>query len=439
MSKKKSRIKINLLSIAFRNLGRHKVKTTLTLTAIAIGVGLYIWLDAWLLGCNLDSKRNLVNYETGSVKIYTKEYFDKKDELPMYESFDDYEPIIKKLDENGYNAAPHFVFTGSLMSEEQELPFVFIGIDPEKEIKVLKYNNYLEENSNFLDNQGFSILLGVRGAKDLKIKIGDNVRCSVTIDLKDEIGKIRHVHQVIDLNVAGIVNSPNPKTNGYIGYLPLDTLQDDKGLMLNGRITELCIRKKDAGLHELPGKDDSKVVIKKILGGIIPDSLIVIDYLEDAKDYLAMAAQDIVSSYIMIGILFILAIVGIANTMLMAIFERIKEIGMLRSMGMRDIDVMKLFILEASLIGLIGSIIGFIVGFPFDLHIIYIGIDYTKILEDANMQDIGYRVVGIFRGAWNFHTIILSPIIGTIVAGLTAIIPALKAIKMSIVDTLRFE
>src|SRR4030042_2545482 len=179
MSKAKSKIKINLLSIAFRNLGRHKVKTALTLTAIAIGVGLYIWLDSWLLGSNLDSKRNLINYETGSIKIYSKEYFDKKDELPMYESFDNYEPIIKKLDENGYNAAPHFVFTGSLMSEEQELPFTFIGIDPGKEIKVLKYNNFLEENSKFFDNQGFSILLGVRGAKDLKVKIGDKVRCSV--------------------------------------------------------------------------------------------------------------------------------------------------------------------------------------------------------------------------------------------------------------------
>jgi ABC-type lipoprotein release transport system permease subunit len=439
MSKKKSKIKINLLSIAYRNLGRHKVKTAITLTAIAIGVGLYIWMDAWLLGCNLDSKRNLVNYETGSVKIYSKEYFDKKDEMPMYESFSNYEPIIEKLDENGYNAAPHFVFTGSLLSEEEELPFIFVGIDPEKEVKVLKYNNFLEENSKFIDNNSFSVLLGVRGAKDLKVKIGDSVRCSVTIDMKDEIGKIRHIHQVIDLNVTGIVNSPNPKTNGYIAYLPLGILQDDKGLMLDGRITEICIRKKGTGLSELPGKDESKETIKKILNGIIPDNLILVDYLEDAKDYLAMSGQDIVSTYIMIGVLFILAIVGIANTMLMAIFERIKEIGMLRSMGMQDIDVMKLFILEASLIGLIGSIIGIIIGLPLDAWIIYNGIDYTKIFEDANMHDYGYRIVGVFRGAWNFHTIIASPIVATLAAGLTSIIPALKAIKMSIVDTLRFE
>ncbi len=434
-----SKAKINLLSIAFRNLGRHKVKTSLTLIAIAVGIALYIWMDAWLLGMNLDSKRNLINYETGSVKIYSKAYFEKKDELPMYESFKNYQPILKKLNESGFNAAPHFVFTGSLMSEEQELPFQFIGIDPEKEIKVLKYNNFLEEKSKFIDGQSFSTLLGVKGAKDLKVTTGDSIRCSVTIDIKDEIGKIRHVHQVIDLKVAGIVNSPNPKTNGYIAYLPLNILQDEKGLLLEGKITEICIRKKDVGLHELPGKDESPEKIKKILADILPDNLIVVGWQEDAKDYLAMSAGDIVSTYIMIGILFILAIVGIANTMLMAIFERTKEIGMLRSMGMKDWDVIKLFIFEASFIGLIGSIIGVLIGIPLDFWIIYKGIDYTNILEKSNMTDYGYRIVGIFRGTWNFHTIMAAPIVGTIIAGITAIIPAVKAIKMNIVDTLRFE
>ena len=64
-----SRVKTNLLSIAFKNLSRHRVKTTLTVVAIAVGIALYIWMDAWLLGMNLDSKRNLINYETGSTKI----------------------------------------------------------------------------------------------------------------------------------------------------------------------------------------------------------------------------------------------------------------------------------------------------------------------------------------------------------------------------------
>ena len=430
--------KINLLSIAFRNIGRHKVKTILTSTAIAIGIALYIWMDAWLLGMNLDSKRNLINYETGSVKIYSKDYFEKKDELPMYENFKNYKPIIDKLDKAGYNAAPHFVFTGSLLSQEQELPFIFVGIDPEKEKKVLNYYNFVEKGS-FVENGQFKTLLGVKGAKDLNITIGNSIRASITIDIKDELGKIRHVNQLIELTVGGIVNSPNPKTNGYIAYLPLDVLQDEKGLMLDGKITEICIRKKGVELHQLPKKDESSENITKILGSTLPSNLVAVGWKKDAKDYLAMSAGDKISTYITVGILFILAIVGIANTMLMAIFERTKEIGMMRAIGMKGSDIMRLFIFEAGFIGLIGSIFGVAFGLLLDYWIIYYGIDYTNVIEQANMQDFGYRIVGIFKGAWNFHTIIASPIVATLVAGITAILPAIKAVKMSIVDALRFE
>ncbi|MCK4797820.1 MAG: ABC transporter permease, partial [Spirochaetes bacterium] len=219
-------MKINLLSIAFKNLGRHKVKTILTSSAIIISIGLFIFMDALLYGMDIDSRRNLINYETGAAKIYSKAYFEKKDELPMYESYGDYEPIIKKLNEQAYNAAPRAVFVGSLLSVDQELPFILIGIDPQKENTVFKYHKFLEQDSRFVQNGQFKIIIGVKGAKNLNVGIGDKVRLSTTIDIKDEKGKIKHIHQLIDMSIGGIVNSPNPKTNGNIAYLPLDILQD---------------------------------------------------------------------------------------------------------------------------------------------------------------------------------------------------------------------
>jgi ABC-type lipoprotein release transport system permease subunit len=430
----------NILILAFRNLSRHKVKSALTISAVTIGVALYIWVDCFLLGVNLDSRRNLVNYETGSAKIYSKAFFEKKEELPLYESFSNYEPIMRKLSAEGYNSAPHSVFTGSLLSKDRELPFLFIGIDPILEKNVFKYYKFLEgADSRFVENGKFETLLGVRGAKDLGVMVGDKIRCSVTIDMKDDRSKIRHVYQIIDLVVSGIVNSPNPKTNGNIAYLPLDILQDEKGLMLNGSITELCIRQKGTTEAVLPGISESPEQIRSILGSALPENLAVVGWQEDAKDYLAVAMADVVSNYIPIIILLILAIVGIANSMLMAILERTKEIGMLRSLGMKDSDIIRLFFYEAGMIGFIGSAAGIVIGVGLDIFMIYHGIDYTKLMEDANMHDLGYRVVGIFKGAWNPHTIIGAGVIGTLVAAFTAIMPALRAVKTSIVDALRFE
>jgi ABC-type lipoprotein release transport system permease subunit len=61
-----------LLLLAFRNLNRHTAKTVITSLAIGIGVAAYLFVDAWLIGMNLDSRRNLIAYETGAAKIYTE-------------------------------------------------------------------------------------------------------------------------------------------------------------------------------------------------------------------------------------------------------------------------------------------------------------------------------------------------------------------------------
>jgi len=232
--------KIDFLKLAFRNIGRHKLKTFLTVLSIFIGLALYIFMDGWLLGVEIESLRNLVNYEIGSAKIYSKKYFEKKDELPMYEDFNDYKNIINTLNGKGYSAAPRFTFSGLLISQEKDVPFIFHGIDTKLENEVFRYDKFIE-SGEFVKENEFKVMLGVNGAEKLKVKVGDDVRVYTTIDKKDEKGRITHTHQVINLNVCAIINSPDPKVNGNTAYLPLSILQGDMGLLLDGSITEISI------------------------------------------------------------------------------------------------------------------------------------------------------------------------------------------------------
>ena len=438
---KVKRLKTNNLLFAYRNIYRHKTKTIITTFAIAIGVGAYLVLDAWLLGMNIDSKRNLVNFETGSSRIYSKKYFENKDELPLYESFNNYNQIINKLDNAGYDAVPHAVFVGSLFSNNSEFPFKFIGVDPKVDGKIFKYNEWFEKgtNSRFVEDNKFEIALGVKGAKDLGVNVGDVVRLSTVIDKKDETGKIKHINQLIELTVCGLINTTDPVTNGYIGYLPLSILQDDQGLLLDGYITDLSIRKKNASVTDLPSGKENPKVIKKILGNTLPDELIVVGWQEDAKDYIAASSGDNIYNRLFIVFFFIITLVGIANTMLMAVLERTKEIGMLKALGMTDFSVVKLFLTEAGLLGFIGSIIGIIISIPFIYYLIYHGVDYTDMIEKTGVNNFGYRVLGIFKAAWNFPTMFCSIIVVSFISSLTAFFPSMRAIKIKIVEALRFE
>ncbi|MDR1352854.1 MAG: ABC transporter permease, partial [Treponema sp.] len=88
---------IELARMALRNLARHKTKTVLTMVAVSVSVGLYICMDGWLTGMNIDSRRNIANFEIGAAKLQTGAYYAKKDDLPMYESFDHWEESAAAL------------------------------------------------------------------------------------------------------------------------------------------------------------------------------------------------------------------------------------------------------------------------------------------------------------------------------------------------------
>jgi ABC-type lipoprotein release transport system permease subunit len=566
---------IELKRMAFRNLARHKVKSILTIAAVTVSVAMYIWVDGWLEGMNIDSLRNIANFETGAAKLQTAAYYDKKDDLPMYENFENWEQSAAALDRAGFNSAPRFVFGGTLYSETASAPMEFIGCNPASEERLLRYADYIE-SGRYIRNGAFEIVLGAVTADKLKVGIpqrptrnelddilaglppGDrgfvenlyeaapvksggvfapkeeaplpgkerrvlkknipradmdrywkilagtgrmNVRIFTVIDIKaapvsvrkdrfdvdlapvlppdeleafyaayqfddlteawylvsgdgalqarvlaamvraDYAGAIRHVNQLISAVVVGLINSPNPKTNNNTAWIPLDVLQDDAGLMLDGHVTELLIRIKGADDSSVPGKNESPDAVKAALAGTgytLPPGQDIFPWQAYVADYLGASAGDNISSRIMVIILFILSFLGIANTMLLAVLERTKETGMMRAMGMTDGQLIMTYMAEAGMAGFFGSVFGVILGCLINIPMVKYGIDFTAMTETMG-GDIGYRVTGIFRSAWNIPVIAGSGIIATVLAACMAFFPTRRVLKMPVTESLRFE
>ncbi|MDR1637603.1 MAG: FtsX-like permease family protein [Treponema sp.] len=563
--------------MAFRNLARHRVKTLLSILAIAVSVAVYIFVDGWIVGMTVDSKRNIVSYETGAAKLQAGMYFEKLDDRPMYENFGAWGDYAEALDRAGYGSAPRFVFAGTLYSETGSAPVIFNGIDPRADSRVLRLDRSVE-NGRWLREGAFEILLGAMTADKLKLGIpmrptrkeleedilpllppeeGDfarglyemaekkpgglfapkaepetegnerlflkrdvsrsdrdrywdmlaeagrmNARISTVIDIKaapdvvmqdrfetdleplfstgemelfrriytyDELtaawylstgdpalaaealaamirvdysGAVRHVNQLIDVVLAGTVNAPNPQLNNNTAFIPIDVLQDEAGLMLEGKVTELIIRRRNAGDTALPGKDESAPVITAALeaelGRPLPPELGIFGWEGYVKDFIAAAAGDNWSIRIMALILFVLSFLGIANTMLLAILERTREIGMMRAQGMTDAQLIFVLMAEAGMAGLIGSLAGLVLGCLVNIPMVEYGIDFSAMTETMG-GDIGYRVNGVFRSAWNGPVIIGSAVAATVIAAGMALLPTLRALKMPVTESLRFE
>ncbi|MCL2042944.1 MAG: FtsX-like permease family protein [Treponema sp.] len=568
-----------LKKIAMRNLARHKVKTLLTSLAIMVSVAVYIFLNSWLGGMAIESRRNIVNFEMGAAKLQTKLHFERFDEMPSYETFADWEMYREALSREGYVSAPRFVFNGTLFSETASAPILFHGVDPVFEAETMRYVNYVDFG-RWVQSGRFEIVLGTVAAERLRIGIPtrplrldlealiavaarnladadfirslydvaptftdffspelvhiqgnermilrrnvpqteldrywnliaatsrNDVQINAVIDIKavpetirfhrwenelmpalrpedraivqaayeysefleiwdlieeDEeqlslildamiragyAGAVRHVNQLMNVTVVGIINSPAPLPNGNTAYIPLDVLQDDAGMALEGAVTELVIRERSAPNTRLPGNSESTAAITAALerglagmGLSLPDELGVFAWVDYMADYFGYEAIQTGAPQVLAFLLFILSFLGISNTILMAIMERTKETGMMRAMGMTDKQMIMTYMLEAGFIGFIGSVLGIILSIIVNAPVVDPGIDFTA-MADIMEGGIGFRTTGVFRSVWNIPLIIGTGIAATLIASCMAFFPTRKAVKMAITDSLRFE
>ena len=575
-----------LKKLALRNLARHRVKTILTSAAIMVSVAMYIFLNSWLGGMTIDSRRNIVNYEIGAAKLQTTLYFEKKDEMPSYENFTGWEKYREALAREGYYGAPRYTFSGTLFSGSGSAPIVFFGIDPAAEEETLRYVPYIDFG-RYVQNGNFEIALGTIAAEKLKVGIpsrpyrleleelissvapnradsdfirslyelapltgkGDifspaakvvegnermmlkksasradldrywdmvaatnrnDVRINAVIDIKavpetirpdkwegelmsalaggdrplveaayqyedfmdayllveeDDVqldkvlaamiragysGAVRHVNQLLNAKVVGVINSPAPLPNGNTAYIPLDVLQDEAGMMLEGAVTELIIREKNvpgkAADSRLPGKSESAAAISAALerglaarGLPFPKELSVHTWEEYMKDYLGYESLENTAPQMIALLLVLLSFLGISNTILMAILERTREIGMMRALGMSDAQMIMTYMLEAGFLGFFGSVLGIILGCIINYPMVKHGIDFSAMADVLGGGGLGFRTTGLFRSIWNVPVIVGTGIVTTLLASLMAVFPTRRAVKMPITNSLRFE
>ena len=137
----------------------------------------------------------------------------------------------------------------------------------------------------------------------------------------------------------------------------------------------------------------------------------------------------------LIGVIVVLiAAVGIINTMLMAVMERIPEIGTLEAMGFSKDNIIKMFIYEGGIIGIFGSISGCLLGFLLSLHLSLIGLDLSKRFENI---DIVYPIKFIIKGELNYLTVLSVFLFGVIISVIVTLWPVRRATKLEPVEALR--
>ncbi|MBA7532869.1 hypothetical protein ES705_25099 [subsurface metagenome] len=412
-----------LITLAWKNLSRYRKRTIITAAALAFGLGLYIFMDSMLMGAEVESERNLIWFETSSARIMHQDYWAEKDSLPLKYALDNTGELLARLDKEGIAATTRTVFFGEIIMLKDPYPedgamFTKIfAIDPATDEDVFEFKKTIEAG-RYLEPGEEGVMLGSWLAEDIGAEIG----FPLTIVTRGRDG----YKQTIDVEVVGIINCPNPYVNRASMFITLDTA--DYYLSMEGGVTEIDLKYKDYNEAEKVSIELEKKLGKDLNGwAILPWQIL-------AKDYVMFSEMKKGGSSIFLLLVFVIAAVGVSNTMLMAVFERERELGMMRAMGMKDSQVKTAFFIEAAGIGIIGSICGIILGIILDFWLVNYGIDFSFMIRD---MDIGYRISGIFYGAWNFTTMIQALIIGVFMTVGVAYFPIRRGLKLEITEALR--
>ena len=412
-----------LPKLAIKNLARHRRRTAITASALAVGLAIYILMDSLLLGADRESERNLIWYESSSARVLREGAWEERDRMPLEPALESPEAIIARLAAKGIPAAPRTVFGGELVVSRDPFPedgsvrVKVIAIDPGRDDKVFRLRETLV-SGRFIERGEEAVMLGPWLAEDLGAQVG----YTVTIVTRSRDG----YYQTISAPIAGILAIPNPVVNRVSAFLPLDVADDL--LAMGGAVTEIDLR-----LPERADADRVAADLKAGLGSELSGS-VVLGWKKLAEDYLALAASKKKSNGTILFLVFIIAAVGISNTMLMAIYERVRELGTMRALGMADLAIRRLFLLEAAGIGVLGATLGIALGAALCVWMVNTGIDYSAL---ARRIDLGYRIAGVLRGAWHPEAMAGAFFFGVLLAVAVAFVPTRRVLRMSITDCLR--
>jgi len=401
-----------ILSIALKNILRSKRRTILTFMMLTFSVVFYIILSGMYAGMDKSSFENLIEFDTGHIKIRKADF---NEDIPYSTDniISDSDALIKKLGAysfiTGYTERFHFF--AELDNGMDVTPVVVTGFDSKRDKDVFTLEKFIVEGT--YDKSG--AIMGIELAQNMNLALGD----IFYITFRNVVGS----YVSLEVPVTAILFAADPMTNSQKVFLDLELV---KNIMGSRGATEVTIKTE---------KLDKASLYSQTLRENIP-GYDINSWQELSYEFSGVVNTKKKASNVILFIIMTIAMVGIVNTILISIYEKRREIGTLKAMGMVDSEVRNLFIAEGLFIGLAGSIVGSLVGALANIYFVYHGIDYSSISDQFASQS-GAAMIGVIKSVWSFQDFFMIITLSTLASTLASYIPARKVMDMQPVDCLR--
>ncbi len=393
------------IKLAWRNLWRNTRRTLITVSAMSLGLSIMILTFALVEGMNDQMVYYTTRLSAGHIQIHKKGYFENKD---IY----DYIPVpstelIQTIEGPDVHGSPRLFGSGLASSGENSTGVLLWGVDPRQERRVTELSSHLLKGRFLTSSSAKDVVIGKMLAESLRVDIGDEL---IILTQAADGSLANDIFYVI-----GVLQSIGDEIDRGAVIMGIDELREI--LMLQDKIHEVAI-----ALTHPEIVDVVESSLEKTLEG---RDLEVLSWKEIFPQIKEMLELNKVWTYIMLLIIFGLASLGVLNTMLMALFERIRELGLIMALGLRPVSIVCMILLETFLLALISTAIGGAVGIGGGLYLQAHGWNLSGMSEGFSMS--GVTVSTTIYPRPTVEGIFISIACMILVSLLAALYPAIKA------------
>jgi putative ABC transport system permease protein len=400
-------------ALSWKNVWRNKLRSSTVIAAVALGVFAGVFMIAFMNGMIDARLQSIIHTEISCIQIHDPEFLANSD---FSRRIPDADNVVQRVSEINRvtGVSKRLVITSMVASAEANTGVKILGVIPDKERTVTNIANKIIEGSYFKSNKKNAIVIGKKLAE--KLKVGLNKKVIITL-------------QDAEMNITG-------GAFRVVGVYETDNSMFDESTVFT-RYTDLCAL---TGLatteaHEiavLVDKDSNSGLIKDVLKFNFPD-LDIQDWtqLSPEAGYLISAMNQYL--YIFVLIIMLALCFGIVNTMLMAVLERVKELGMLMAIGMNKFRIFFMIMLETIYLSITGGFIGIICGYFLCRYLERAGLNlyfWEEAYKSFGYSSLIYPKIELSMIAYTAIMVVLTGIFSTIY-------PAYKALKLNPADAIR--
>lgn len=402
-----------MLRLAWRNVWRNRRRSLINVAAMGFG------LAAIMLGQSMirSLQIQLIQKATGSITGHVRVQRSDVDESKFPDKFmTDPEPAAKILDADPRVEiwGRRIQMTGLVSAPSASVGALICAVEPDRERKLTDMSTYIKEGA-YLETNGKGIVMGRKIASRLDVRLGEKV---VIMAQAADGSMGAEAFRVVGLQVTG-----SESFDGQIVWVPLKAMQEMLGRP--GQANQLAARVVDI--------EQAEAVAADVDARLPPGNVRAISWKKIDREIIGIQAFQNGILTVVLFIVFAIVALGILNTQLMSLFERVREFGVLMAIGARPRWIVRLILAESLVLGLVGTLLGLALGTSM---IAYFGRNGLHLpVGEAFSYFLPFPSVIYLVPAWRMHAFAcFSVFLITLLASLP---PALRAGRLKPAEALR--